>query len=156
MEFIQLYADVDNGIDIVDDIDDEQVLVSKDCYTLIEDSEQKNGNNLDFYRGFENVTRNLNETIDDFEEWLDQRGLQPENSLTHDQDRNEIEFDEFDDIELRNKKFRSKMLMYQKSSYDSFYDVVLHALVFKIRKKLDFVTNGNKIKNQLLLALTKK
>ena len=68
MEFIQLYADVDNGIDIVDDIDDEQVLVSKDCYTLIEDSEQKNGNNVDYYRGFENVTRNLNETIDDFEE----------------------------------------------------------------------------------------
>ena len=51
MEFIQLYADVDNDID-KDVNDDEQFLVSKDDYTFIDDSEQINGNDVDFYRGF--------------------------------------------------------------------------------------------------------
>ena len=59
MEVIQFYADANNDINIDDD-DDDQVLASKDDYTFIDDSEQ-NGNNVDFYRGFENVTRDLNE-----------------------------------------------------------------------------------------------
>ena len=46
IEFIQLYADLDNGIDIDDDNDDE-FLSNKDDYALINDSEQINGNDVD-------------------------------------------------------------------------------------------------------------
>ena len=79
MEFIQLYSDVDNNIEIDDETDDEQVSVSKDDYTFIDDSEQTNRSDVDFYWGFENVTRKLNELIDYYEDWLDQRDLQSEN-----------------------------------------------------------------------------
>ena len=51
MDFTQLYAALDNDIDMDGD-DDDQVLVSKDDHTFIDDSEQKNGNDLDFYGGF--------------------------------------------------------------------------------------------------------
>ena len=77
MEVIQFYADANNDINIDDD-DDDQVLASKDDYTFIDDSEQ-NGNNVDFYRGFENVTRDLNERIDNHEDYLIKRDLQHEN-----------------------------------------------------------------------------
>ena len=79
MEFIQLYSDVDNDIEIDDETDDEQVSVSKDDYTFIDDSEQTNRSDVDFYWGFETVTRKLNEPIDYYEDWLDQRDLQSEN-----------------------------------------------------------------------------
>ena len=79
MEFIQLYSDVDNNIEIDDETDDEQVSVSKDDYTFIDDSEQTNRSDVDFYWGFENVTRKLNELTDYYEDWLDQRDLQSEN-----------------------------------------------------------------------------
>ena len=49
MEFIQLYSDVDNNIEIDDETDDEQVSVSKDDYTFIDDSEQTNRSDVDFY-----------------------------------------------------------------------------------------------------------
>lgn len=81
MEVIQFYADVNNDINIDDD-DDDQVLASKDDYTFIDDSEQ-NGNNVDFYRGFKNVTRDLYERIDNHEDYLIKRDLQ------HEKDRNE-------------------------------------------------------------------
>ena len=79
MEFIQLYSDVDNNIEIDDETDDEQVSVSKDDYKFSDDSEQTNRSDVDFYWGFENVTRKLNELIDYYEDWLDQRDLQSEN-----------------------------------------------------------------------------
>ena len=144
MEFVQLYADVDNDIDIDDD-DGSQVLVSKNDYTLIDDSEQINGNDADFFRGFENVTRNLNEPINDHEHWIDKRDHQPENYLSHEKDKNEMKFDEFYNVEARNKKFTSKMLIYQKGSKDSFYNGVLYAFAFKMSKKSDFVTDESKI-----------
>ena len=76
---------------------------------------------------------------------VDKRDLQPENYLSHDQDRNEIEFDEIDDVEARKKKFRSKMLIYQKGSKDSFCNAVLYAVVFKMTRKFDFVTDESKV-----------
>lgn len=41
------------------------------------------------------------------------------------------------------------MLIRQKGSKDSFYNAVLYALVFKMSKKIDFVTDGNKIDKTL-------
>ena len=83
MKFIQMPPHVDNDIDIDDD-DEDQILVSKDDYVFIDDSEQINGNDVDFYRGFDNVTRDLNEPIGDHEDWLNKRDLQPEKYLSHD------------------------------------------------------------------------
>ena len=74
IEFIQLYADLDTGIDIDDDNDDE-FLSNKDDYALINDSEQINGNDVDLQTGFENVTRDLNEPINNHKYWLDKRDL---------------------------------------------------------------------------------
>ena len=133
-----MYDEVDNHIDIHDDTDDEQVSVSKDNYRFIDDSEQRNGNNVDFFRGFKNATRKLIEAMDDHGGWLDQRYLQTEIYFSQDKDKNEIEFDEFNNFETRNKKFRSKMTMCQKGSKYSFYNAVLYALVFKTSKKLWF------------------
>ena len=82
MEFIQLDVDVDNDIDMDND-DDDQVSVSKDDYTFIHDSEHINGNSGNFYRGFENATRDLDEPINNHEDWLNKRGRQPENYLSH-------------------------------------------------------------------------
>ena len=82
MEFIQLYSDVDNDIDIDEDIDDEQVSMSKDDYTFTDDTKQTNGNNVDFHREFEHETKKLNEPIDDHEDWLDQRDIQPSNYVS--------------------------------------------------------------------------
>lgn len=82
MEFIQLDVDVDNDIDMDND-DDDQVSVSKDDYTFINDSEHINGNSENFYRGFENATRDLDEPINNHEDWLNKRGRQPENYLSH-------------------------------------------------------------------------
>ena len=74
---MQTVSDID-----IDDNDDGHVLVSKDDYTFIDVSEQINGNDVDFYRGFENVTRDLNEPINDHEDWLCKRVLQPESYLS--------------------------------------------------------------------------
>ena len=78
-----MYSDVDNDIEIDDETDDEQVSVRKDDYTFIDASEQTNRSDVedrtDFYWGFETVTRKLNEPIDYYEDWLDQRDLQSEN-----------------------------------------------------------------------------
>ena len=49
MDFMQFYADVNNDLDIDDD-DNEQVLVSNDGYKFIDDSEQIDDNDVDFYR----------------------------------------------------------------------------------------------------------
>ena len=73
---MQTVSDID-----IDDNDDGHVLVSKDDYTFIDVSEQINGNDVDFYRGFENVTRDLNEPINDHEDWLWKRVLQLESYL---------------------------------------------------------------------------
>ena len=83
MKFIQMPPHIDNDIDIDDD-DEDQILVSKDDYVFIDDSKQINGNDVDFYRGFDNVTRDLNEPIGDHEDWLNKRDLQPEKYLSHD------------------------------------------------------------------------
>ena len=144
MDFMQFYVDVNNDLDIDDD-DNEQVLVSKDGYKFIYDSEQIDDNDVDFYREFENVIRNLNEPINDHEDWLDKRDFQPENYPSNHLDRNETKFDEFDYVKARNKKFRSKILIYQKCPKDLFFIAVLSAFIFKISKKFDFVTNESKI-----------
>lgn len=76
--------------------------------------------------------------------------------MSHDKDRNDTEFDQFDNLETRHKKFMSKMLIYQKGSRDSFYNVVLYALVFKMSKKFDSVTNEGKIEGVIGIDTYKK
>lgn len=78
MEFTQLYGDVHNDIDIDED-DDDNVLISRDNFTFIDNSEQINGNNVHFYRGYEDATKDLNEPTNDHEFWLNKRDLQHEN-----------------------------------------------------------------------------
>ena len=155
MEFTQLYGDVHNDIDIDED-DDNNVLISRDNFTFIDNSEQINGNNVHFYRGYEDATKDLNEPTNDHEFWLNKRDLQHENYLSHDKDRNDTEFNQFDNLEARHKKFMSKMLIYQKGSRDSFYNVVLYALVFKMSKKFDSVTNEGKIEGVIGIDTYKK
>ena len=44
-----------------------------------------------------------------------------------------------------NKRFRSKMVIYHKGLKDSFYNAALYAVIFKMCKKFDFITNENEI-----------
>ena len=67
MEFIQMYADVDeDGCDLNED--DEQLASNKDDTIFIDESNISVDEN--FYREFENVDRNLDEPVDDYLDWL--------------------------------------------------------------------------------------
>ena len=67
MEFIQMYADVDeDGCDLNED--DEQLASNKDGTIFIDESNISVDEN--FYREFENVDRNLDEPVDDYLDWL--------------------------------------------------------------------------------------
>ena len=105
MEFIQVYADVDGDDD--DNLTENDLVSNQGDESFIDDSNISVGR--DFYGGFENVDRNLNEPIDDYEDWLDQQDLHPENDLLHEVPRDSIEFDEFENVKARAGKFKSKL-----------------------------------------------
>ena len=56
-----------------------------------------------------------------------------------------IEFEQFDNVKARAEKFRSKCLSFERRSKDSFYNVILYAVVFKMNGKKEFVTDENKV-----------
>ena len=141
MEFIQVYADVDGDDD--DNLTEDDLVSNQGDESFIDDSNISVGG--DFYGGFENVDRNLNEPIDDYEDWLDQQDLHPENDLLYEVPRDSIEFDVFENVKARAGKFKSKCLTFKKGSNDSFYNAILYAVVFKISGKKDFFTDKNKI-----------
>ena len=83
-------ADVDE-----DNVDmnggDKQIVGNQDNIDFIDNSNISVDEN--FYREFANVSKNLDELVDDYLDWIDQRDLQPENYLAYDKPRGEIEFD---------------------------------------------------------------
>ena len=68
---------------------------------FIDDNFQQPGSSHNFYRKFENVTRDISDPIDDIKDWLDKRDLQPEMFWT--KDRSLVKFDEFNGYEERTK-----------------------------------------------------
>ena len=103
MEFIQLYADVDDGDVAMSDGEDQDAGTQEDN-NFIDNSIISADEN--FYRAFENVDRNSDEPVVDHLDWLlDNRDSQPENCTAF--DTKEIEFDEFENVKNRIEKFNS-------------------------------------------------
>ena len=75
MGFIQMYVDVDG--------DDDDELIEDNFVTNQGDKSFTDNSNIsvdgDLYRSFKNVNRDLNEPADGYEDWLNQRNLQPKN-----------------------------------------------------------------------------
>ena len=68
-------ADVDEDMNG----DDKQIVGNQDNIDFIDNSNISVDE--DFYREFANVSKNLDELVDDYLDWIDQRDLQPENYL---------------------------------------------------------------------------
>ena len=85
-----------------------------------------------FYRQSANVDRDLNEPVDDWQDWLDTRETQVENYITHPTNLDNVKFDEFPNVKARVDKFRLNCFTVKKGSKDSFCNAVLQTLVFKI------------------------
>ena len=113
-----MYADV-KGDNADVGSDDDQQSYNQDDVNFIEDVSVSSDRS--FYRQFENVERDLNEPVDDLQDWLDLRDLQPENYLTHPTNFDKVEFGEFNNVKERADKSRSKCLTIEKGSKDSFY-----------------------------------
>ena len=137
-----MYANVDED-DVDMNKDGEHFVGNQDNIDFINNSNISVDEN--FYREFENASGNLDEPVDDYLDWIDHRDLQPENYLVFDTQRDKIEFDEFDNVKARAKKFRSKCFLYEKGSKDSFYNAVLYAIVFKLSYTKHFITDENEI-----------
>ena len=69
MDFIQLYANF--GEDDDDMTEKDESTVGKSDSNFIDDSNISADEN--FYRAFENVDRDLEELVDNYLDWLDQR-----------------------------------------------------------------------------------
>ena len=69
---------------------------------FIDDNFRQPGSSRNFYRKFENVTRDISDSIDDIKDWLDKLDFQPEMFWT--KDRPLVRFDEFNGYEERTKK----------------------------------------------------
>ena len=69
MDFIQLYANF--GEDDDDMTEKDESTVGKSDSNFIDDSNISADEN--FYRAFENVDRDLEEPVDNYLDWLDQR-----------------------------------------------------------------------------------
>ena len=103
MDFKQLYAEVhDDGEKMSDnEYYFEGSIAHKkfiDDSNILEDAS--------FHRSFENVSRNLDEPVNDYFDWLIDKNSQPEN-YTASNELNEIEFDELENEKARIDMFKS-------------------------------------------------
>ena len=98
MEFIDFQALVDNDVSEEEKID--EVIIAD--VNFIDDNFQQPGSSRNFYRKFENVTRDISEPIDDIKDWLDKRDLQLEMFWTKDQFL--VKSDKFNSCEEKTKK----------------------------------------------------
>ena len=108
-----------------------------------------------------NITRYLQEALQDTEIWKDFECSDPENYVPNCYDEVEYDYDDFKDFQKRLEKFKKSLKVYKEGSEDSFYFAILCGAFFNLNEtKHEFTKNGDKLKSVLgvgfLSALEKK
>lgn len=149
MEFIQKYSKVydDSDNEFIDDgvtVEEERV---SDCELIENSTEFDDQGPENYYLIFRNVKKNPEEAAQDQGlAVLDEIDDEPEKySYEYEVDKNEIDYDIFTNFEKRIEKFKNELTTFEKNSKDLFYNAVLYALIFKLTKRSEFITDENEI-----------
>ena len=128
MEYINFEAEVE-----AENVEDEEELVFSDQENenFIDDSNCNNIQSPSFYR-FVNQSRDPVEAVEDDDgSRLGRHDLKPD--MFHAIKREQVEFDDFDDIQECANRFKKSLCSFEESNLqDSFFEAILYGLLFKL------------------------
>ena len=149
MEFIEKYARVDDTDDNGDIADDDEIRRQSDDDFIDDDETSFQDQNSSDYR-LQNVTRDLQEAMQDKSMWQEFGCSDPENFVPGCFDDVEYEFDTFDDFEKRIEKFKSKLKLFKEGTKESFYFAALYGAFFKLDETKDTFVEDREVLESVL------
>ena len=149
MEFIQKYArgdDEDSDVDFNDEVMSQVDEVTQSDQEFIDDTNNFQDQEPSNYKLL-NVTRDLQEAINDHLMYGDDGCSDPENFVPDCVEEIEYKFDKFNNFEKRIQKFKQDLQIFGKDCDDSLFNAIFYSICYTLlnnKDEFEFCQNNDK------------